>query len=237
LEFAGSECGLRYDRAASTRTRRLVRPLLSDNPLFETFGQRALTQAVFRGSDFGECVTTIERVGDGTVDDWHREWVAIAGRVESIGDDAAAAGHAVSAREAFLRASTYYRTAYFPLFGAPVDPRLVDAFGRETAAFRKACPLFEPPIVPLEISFEGASLPGYFVPAGPGDRPRPTIVHVNGYDSNIQEVYFAHAPAATPRGTTACSPMGPVRAGTSSATGFACVPTGSRSWAPWSTTP
>jgi hypothetical protein len=48
---------------------KLVRPLLSDNALFETFGQRALTQAVFGGSDFGECVTTIERVGDGTVDD------------------------------------------------------------------------------------------------------------------------------------------------------------------------
>jgi pimeloyl-ACP methyl ester carboxylesterase len=177
-----------------------VRPLLSDNPLFEVFGQRALTQAVFGGSDFGECVTTIERVGEGTVDDWHREWVATANRVESIGDDAAAGGHAVSAREAFLRAATYYRTAYFPLFGAPVDPRLVSAFQQETAAFRKACPLFEPPIEPLEIPFGGASLPGYFVRAGPDDRPRPTIVHVNGYDSNIQEVYFAHAPAATPRG-------------------------------------
>lgn len=178
----------------------MVRPLLSDNPLFEAFGQRALTQAAFGGSDFGECVTTIERVGDGTVDDWHREWVATAARVESIGDEAAAAGHAVSGREAYLRACTYYRTAYFPLFGAPVDPRLVDAFWRETATFQKACPLFEPPIEALEIPFEGTSLPGYFVRAGSADRRRPTIVHVNGYDSNIQEVYFAHAPAAAPRG-------------------------------------
>jgi hypothetical protein len=30
--------------------------------------------------------------------------------------------------------------------------------------------------------------------------PRPTMVHVNGYDSNIQEMYFAHGPAALRRG-------------------------------------
>jgi pimeloyl-ACP methyl ester carboxylesterase len=30
--------------------------------------------------------------------------------------------------------------------------------------------------------------------------PRPTIVHTNGYDSTIQEMYFAHAPAAIRRG-------------------------------------
>jgi pimeloyl-ACP methyl ester carboxylesterase len=174
--------------------------LLSDNAMYEAFGERALFQATYGGADFGECMSTVERIGDGSIDDWHREWVATADRVAGIGDQSAAAGHAVSAREAYVRASTYYRTAYFPLFGKPVDPRLVEAFERETRAFHKSAPLFSPPIEVLEIPFEGNSLPAYFVRADGSDAPRPTIVQVNGYDSNIQEMYLSHAPAAIRRG-------------------------------------
>jgi pimeloyl-ACP methyl ester carboxylesterase len=174
--------------------------LLSDNAMYEAFGERALFQATYGGADFGECTSTVERIGDGSIDDWHREWVATADRVAGIGDQSAAAGHAVSAREAYVRASTYYRTAYFPLFGKPVDPRLAEAFERETGAFHKAAPLFSPSIEVLEIPFEGNSLPAYFVRPDGSGAPRPTIVQVNGYDSNIQEMYFSHAPAAIRRG-------------------------------------
>ena len=42
-----------------------LRPLLSDNPMWEAFGNRALVLAIDRGADFGECVTTVQRVGAG----------------------------------------------------------------------------------------------------------------------------------------------------------------------------
>ena len=57
-----------------------------------------------------------------------------------------------------------------------------------------------PAIEPVEIPFEGGSLPAYFLHADDTGTPKPTIVHVNGYDSNIQEMYFAHGPAAVRRG-------------------------------------
>jgi pimeloyl-ACP methyl ester carboxylesterase len=174
--------------------------LLSKDPMYEEFGQRALLQATYGGADFGECTTTIERIGAGRLDDWYREWVATADRVAAIGDESAVAGHAVSAREAYIRASTYYRAAYFPLFGKPVDPRLVEAFERETESFHKAAALFSPPMEALEIPFGDDSLPAYLVKADDLGTPRPTIVQTNGYDSNIQEMYFSHAPAAIRRG-------------------------------------
>ncbi len=174
--------------------------LLSKDPMYETFGQRALFQAPYGGADFGECTTTIERISDGDLDDWHREWKATAERVEGIGDESAAAGHGVSAREAYIRASTYYRTAYFPLFGKPVDPRLIEAFERETESFRKAAALFSPPIEVLEIPFEDGSLPAYLVKVDDSGTPHPTIIQTNGYDSNIQEMYLSNAPAAIRRG-------------------------------------
>jgi pimeloyl-ACP methyl ester carboxylesterase len=177
-----------------------MRPLLSDNPMWEAFGDRALVLAIDRGADFGECVATVQRVGAGGVDDWHREWVATADRVAAIGDASAAAGHRVSAREAYYRACNYYRSSYFPLYGAPVDPRLVAAFDKETATFLKGAALSDIPIEAIEIPFEGATLPAYFVTVDASGKPRPTIVHTNGYDSTIQEMYFAHAPAAIRRG-------------------------------------
>lgn len=177
-----------------------LRPLLSDNPMWEAFGNRALVLAIDRGADFGECVTSVQRVGAGGVDDWYREWVATADRIAAIGEESAAAGHRASAREAYYRACNYYRSAYFPLYGAPTDPRLVEAFDKETAVFLKGAALSDIPIEAIEIPFEGKSLPAYLVTVDDSGEPRPTIVHTNGYDSTIQEMYFAHAPAAIRRG-------------------------------------
>ena len=176
-------------------------PILSRNPMWETFGLRALTYSLYGGADLGECVTTVDRIGsDGTADDWHREWTATADRITAIGKKSEQRGHRVSAREAYFRAATYYHVSYFPLYGSPVDRRLRAAFEAEVRVFRSAAALAEPAILPVEIPFEGRSLPGYFLLAEGDAGPKPTIVHVNGYDSNIQEMYFAHGPAATRRG-------------------------------------
>ncbi|HEX5497879.1 MAG TPA: alpha/beta fold hydrolase, partial [Thermomicrobiales bacterium] len=141
-----------------------------------------------------------QRIGKGDASAWHREWVATADRIAAIGDSCAAAGRRVSAQEAYFRASNYYRVSYYPLYGTPVDPRLVAAFDAETTAFLNGAALSDFPIEAVEIPFEGATLPGYLVTVDDSGQPRPTIVHTNGYDSDIQEMYFAHAPAAIRRG-------------------------------------
>jgi hypothetical protein len=175
-------------------------PILSSDPMWEAFGLRALPYSLYGGADLGECVTTVDRIGAGTADDWYREWTATADRIAGAGRQSEQRGHLVSAREAYLRAATYYRVSYFPLFGFPVDPRLVVAFEAEVSAFQRAAALLCPIVESIEIPFDGSSLPGYFVPGSLSRERTPTIVHVNGYDSNIQEMYFAHAPAATRRG-------------------------------------
>ncbi|QUH03267.1 alpha/beta fold hydrolase [Saccharopolyspora erythraea] len=174
---------------------------MSEQPLFEAFGQRALLLTTYGGADFGECLTTGARVGAGSGDDWHREWVATADRVAAWGEESERGKHAVSARSAFFRAATYYRVANMPLFGAPVDPRLRETFDKETEVFLRAArqPVW-PDIEPVEIPFGSTTLPGYLVTVDDSGAPRPTIVHTNGYDSTIQEMYFAHAPEALARG-------------------------------------
>jgi pimeloyl-ACP methyl ester carboxylesterase len=174
--------------------------ILFDDPLYERFATRALSHALYGGADFGECFVTARQITSADPDSWHRAWTATADRVFEIAQACAASGHAVSAREAYLRASNYYRTSYLPLFAAPVDARLVAAFDRESEAFRHAAARMTPPVEAVEIHFEGTSLPAWFYRADETGRPRPLLIATNGYDATVHEAHFAHAVAAVRRG-------------------------------------
>jgi pimeloyl-ACP methyl ester carboxylesterase len=174
--------------------------MLSKDPFFDEQAMRTLAHTQFGGADFGECIVTMQQVPPGDMAAWHREWLATADRVAAIGDACAAAGRRVSAREAYLRASNYYRTSYLPLFGAPPAPELVQAFERESATFSAFAERADPPLEAIEIPYAGTTLPGYFCRARHVHGRGPTLIATNGYDSTIHELYFAFAVAANRRG-------------------------------------
>ncbi|WP_241779646.1 alpha/beta hydrolase family protein [Streptomyces natalensis] len=173
---------------------------LSSDPLFQSFAERVLAQSSRGGAEYGECEKTLGRILPGDAAGWHREWTATAAMVESWARESDEQGHRVSAREAYLRATTYYRASYLPLFGAPVDPRLVEAFDHERRCFDRFAELAPHPLHPVAIPFEGGSLPGYLCTPDSGPTPRPVLIGVNGYDSNIHEMYWSHAVPALRRG-------------------------------------
>jgi dipeptidyl aminopeptidase/acylaminoacyl peptidase len=90
-----------------------------------------------------------------------------------------------------------------------VDPRLVEAFDKETAVFRRATALFDPLVEPVEIPYEGTTLPGYFYRVDDSNEQHPTLIATNGYDSTIQEMHFGHAVAAVRRGYNCLTFDGP----------------------------
>ena len=83
---------------------------LFDDASFSFEALRAAGFANYSGADIGEVVATAQAIPDGDEASWHREWKATAERVEELGRKSLADGHRVSAREALLRASNYYRT-------------------------------------------------------------------------------------------------------------------------------
>ncbi|WP_214325672.1 alpha/beta hydrolase family protein [Nonomuraea sediminis] len=174
--------------------------LFFDDPLFDMFAWRAVSTISRGGAEYGECAATAANIVSGDPTSWYNAWVSTAGRLEDQGSESDTAGHAVSAREAFLRASTYYRVACLPLFGEPVDSRLVVASDREASCFSRFAELMTPPVVPVEVPFEGTVLPGYLCLADDSRHRRATLVGVNGYDSNVHEMYWSHAVPATRRG-------------------------------------
>src|SRR5215216_2527165 len=65
-----------------------------------------------KGSEYGECYYAASKIRDGDPESWMKAWTEVAKRVEDIARKADAKGHRVSAREAYLRAFTYYRRAF-----------------------------------------------------------------------------------------------------------------------------
>ncbi|MFB9893110.1 alpha/beta hydrolase family protein [Planobispora takensis] len=161
---------------------------------------RSLGHIAYGGADFGEVMATAQRIVEGDYDSWHDEWRATADRVAAHAERSLAAGHRVSARDGFLRACTYYRSAEFFLHANPSDPRVTDAYRRGVRCFRTAAELSESRIEPVAIPYGDTVLPGYFYSAGDGRTPRPVVVMHNGFDGGAEEMHFFGAAALAERG-------------------------------------
>jgi len=155
----------------------------------------------FGGPDLGEIRAVAEATGDGGDDAFYAAWVAAGDRMADEADALLAKGHVTSARETWLRASVCYGSSFRPLYGSPVDPRLLLAWRKQRTAFDKGLALGPHPSGPVAIPFGGLSLPGYLIPAQNAEsETRPLIIFTNGYDGTIVDTYFACAVAACRRG-------------------------------------
>ena len=161
---------------------------------------RAAGTALYGGADIGECLTTAAAVGGTDLTSWHRAWTSTAVSALSLAEREKTAGRLESARLAFFRASTYFRTAGVMLLGRPLDRRLVESYAQQTTAFRSGAALLSVPPEVLTIPYQGTTLPGYFFPSGLEEGPRPTVVLTGGYDGTAEELYFWNGAAALARG-------------------------------------
>ncbi|MBB3560320.1 alpha-beta hydrolase superfamily lysophospholipase [Rhizobium sp. BK512] len=175
--------------------------MLFRNELHEDFGSWPIAYIPYGGADFGEIRAVAEAVGDGDDGAFYQAWISAGDRLKEEAEAALSRGHKVSARELYLRASVFYAASYHPLYGAPVDPRLLSAFRKQTDALERGLALSAPTIEPLAIPFGKTPMPGYFVPAqGLEHEVRPIVIFNNGYDCTITDTYFACAVAASRRG-------------------------------------
>jgi len=175
---------------------------------FETL--RAAGYSAYGGADLGEVLVTARAIPEGDDDAWRRQWKATAERVEQLGRQSLAGGHGVSAREALLRASNYYRCAEFFCRQDPWnDPEAALLFTRSRETFQAAMGLFEFGFEQVLIPYEGTTLPGYLYLVDRTGTPRPTIIYNNGYDSTSEESYFVVAAAALARGYNVLAFDGP----------------------------
>lgn len=175
--------------------------LIFKDDLHDRFGTWPLAYSRHGGGELGELQAIARAVGDGDDTAFHDAWSRAADALEREAGHSLAKGRREEARELLLRASCFHSIGYRPLFGKPIDPRLVAAQHRQVAAFGRAMGLSDPPVTPLEIPFEGDAMPAWLIPAaGRAGDVRPLLILTNGYDATITDMYFASAVAASRRG-------------------------------------
>ncbi|HYO03888.1 MAG TPA: hypothetical protein VET27_19285, partial [Mycobacterium sp.] len=117
----------------------------------EAFAFEALRAAGFAGdggADIGEVLATTARIPDGHEDAWTAAWRTTAVRIARRGEESLLVGDRVSAREAFLRASNYYRCAEFYRRDDPANDSQALSLSRCSRARATRCSPARQPILP-----------------------------------------------------------------------------------------
>jgi hypothetical protein len=176
---------------------------------FEFMMLLALGATYYKGADVGECLSTAASIEDSDYEGWYRAWRTTADRVRGIAEQSATKGHQASARDAFLRASTYYNTAAFFLDGTSDPSRLLPTWKAHRECFDEAASRFDPPFEKVEIPYEDTTLPGYLFKVDDSERTRPLLILNNGSDGTVTDMYLQGGAAALERGYNALTYDGP----------------------------
>lgn len=181
--------------------------------LFDGQLERSLTAAARGCADLGEVLAVAGRIKPGDLASWAEEWTATADAVLADADRGSEADDPVSARRAYLRASEYYRQAFFFARADLDDPILRSAYAAHVNTFRAALPLLPWSSTELEIEHDGVVARGYLLRPDDSGARRPTIIAPAGYDSTAESGYSFSAVSALERGMNCLVFEGPGQGG------------------------
>jgi hypothetical protein len=169
---------------------------------------RTLAAAPAGSADLGEALATARRIGKPSGSAWYDAWSSTADQARQDAEKARASGERVTARHAFLRASEYYRQAFYYLRSDPDDRRLQDAYHAHVGTFRAATALMDHPAEAVRIPYDTTTLSGYLFAPDDAGGARATVIFPCGYDSTA-EAGWAGVLAAVERGYNALVFEGP----------------------------
>jgi hypothetical protein len=155
-----------------------------------------LASAAWRAADPGEVQAIAGRIPDGDTTRWVSEWDDAGAHAHETGARAAKAGRRTSAREAYLRASTYFGAAA----GQAADAEARALWARHRDAWDHAVKLFDPPGERFEFGYEGTTLPGWLFRAPDASGRRPLVIVNNGTREATAATLVRGGAAAAARG-------------------------------------
>jgi pimeloyl-ACP methyl ester carboxylesterase len=207
-EPANSISGAAKDGVSRSATR--VRGFADPEMDFQLL--RGLGVANTMGASVGEVLAAARNIKDGDPRTWPPAFVAIGEQTAALGRSALEKQHQLSARDHFQRASMYYRAAEY--YDDPVTETARAHGIRSRDLFLEAVTLMRWKTEVLQIPFERAWLPGYFMqPATVAAQPRKTLIVLTGFDGTAEELYFQTGAAALERGWNVLLAEGPGQTG------------------------
>ena len=179
----------------------------NDSTLF-TFGSAASGAA-----EIGEVMNLVQVVRERTGDPVNPttahfnilvyEWQRLAARLERRAAQAQAAGNLVSARQQWLRASTYQAQALFFVLGTSRPEREEAIFRQCEQDWMNGIGLWDVPVVQAGIPYQGLTMPAYLFRPADDNVARPTVIICNGSDGQNVDLLAEGITAALDRGYNA----------------------------------
>ena len=158
-----------------------------DNPDYSFQFMRVLGAAQEGASAISECFQAGTRITPGDDESWYREWTALGNRNKTRAENALANGYIQSARDNWLRAANYFRSAEFFLHHD--DARRIQLLDLIEGCSREYISRMEPAGEVVRVPYEnGAHLDAYFLRAPYAIDRHPVVICFGGLDEFKDEL-------------------------------------------------
>lgn len=169
----------------------------------EEIRQLRLPRLIATGVDYNDVATVFGRLKK--MSDWWTQWETMAEFHEKLGDEAMAAGNALTASRAWLRAAAYYQTGQAGNVADPAGKLRVQL--RQQSVYDKARSHMRPPSARITVPFDGIEFAANLrLPAGTGMVP---CVLLNAGADSTKEEFYTLENEFLDRGLATCSYDGP----------------------------
>ncbi len=167
---------------------------------FETIFLTSLGRAYHSGANPGKVLYLTRQVKDGDFESAFVAFKNAGDEARGQAEDSAAGGHRESARQAYLWAQNFYDSATYFADGSADPSRFLPTWEALNECWLKSLPLFDPPIEPVSIPYEGTALHGFYMRGKSKAARRPLLILVNGSDGSLLDMWLWGGAGGTARG-------------------------------------
>jgi hypothetical protein len=167
---------------------------------FETIFLTCLGRAYHCGANPGRALYLTRQVKDGDFESAFVTFRQAGDEARAQAEESLAGGHRESARQAYLWAQNFYDSATYFVDGSNDPSRFLGTWEALYDCWLKSIPLFDPPIEPVEIPYEGTTLRGFYMRGKSKERRRPLLILNNGSDGSLLDMWLWGGAGGTARG-------------------------------------
>ncbi|NCC53664.1 MAG: alpha/beta hydrolase [Spartobacteria bacterium] len=170
------------------RSKTRVRGFQSEEMDFQLI--RQMGASATGAAAIGQCLALVSEITDGEPDSWVAAFEKQGAYLAEDAEARAGKGHRLSAYEQFLKACNAYRAAEY--YTDIRDPAHKERGMKSRACFLRAMALADHTFDVVELPFEEAFLPAYFMRPTDDATPRKTVMVLSGFDGTLEESYFTN---------------------------------------------
>ncbi len=162
-----------------------------DHMMTDALLKHILGIARYGMSDLGEVMEVLGQMKSSNEKDWAIAWGDMAKKIQSNAEKSETNEKPVSAATAYLRSSSYWRFA-LEAYSDKDDPLIPEYNRNSIACYRKYLEYSKYPGTPIEIPYEGTTIPGYFYRSPIANEKAPLMIITPGRDALGEDTVWVY---------------------------------------------